>query len=93
MSEQIEYAEVTQVWPGCVIDLLRDKVVLTLTKMTDETWEKYVERCNEIVHYAIGKSPKPEIPTIDFSDTTKFKQVGPNSYEAITPGYAPEDEE
>ncbi len=92
MNDEIVYAEVTQVWPGCIIDLLRDKVVLTLTKMTDETQEAYVERCTEIVHYATSKSPKPEPPTIDFSDTAKYKQVGPTSWEALTPGYTPEQE-
>jgi hypothetical protein len=86
MSEEIAYAEMTQVWPGCILDIQREKVVLTLSKMTDETWEKYVERCTEIVHYAQDKSPKPEPPVFDVSDTTKYKQVGPNSYEVITPG-------
>src|SRR6266571_4984467 len=92
MNDERVYAEVTQVWPGVVIDLLRDKVVLTVTKMTDETQEAYVERCTEIVHYATSKSPKPEPPTLDFSDTTKYKQVGPSSYEALTPGYESEQD-
>jgi len=92
MNDERIYDEYSQVWPGCILDVLRDRVVLTVTKMTDETLEKYVERCNDIVHYAISKSPKPEPPTIDFSDTTKYKQVGPSSWEALTPGYAPEQE-
>lgn len=91
MDEQIVFAEVSYVWPGAVIELLRDKVVISLVRMSNETQEAYVQRCNEIVNYARSKSPRPEPSIIDFGDTSKFKQVGPNAYEAITPGDQPID--
>lgn len=91
MDEQIVFAEVSYVWPGVIIDVLKDKVVLSLVRISDETQEDHSRRCQDVVNYACNKSRKPKPSVIDFSDTTKFKQVGPNTYEAITPGDQPID--
>ena len=80
------------VWPGLLIDVEPGKLTLTLVQMDGETPEQYNERCGAIADCALSKCPRPEPPTIDFSDTTKYKQVGPSSWEALTPGYAPEQE-
>ena len=93
MQEEEAFQPVIQVWPGTIIDIDPGLVTIKLGRISQyETWEAYVKRCNQVISCAINLSARkePEIP--DFSDTTKFKQVGPGAYEVITPGYE-EDEE
>ena len=80
------------VWPGTIIDIEYGKLVMTLTQIDGETPEDYVKRCDDIANFALSKVAPDKPETFDFSDTTKYKQVGPSSWEALTPGYAPEQE-
>jgi hypothetical protein len=88
MSE-IAFVQLTRVCPGAIIDIHGVSVVVTLTQISSETWDDFVSRCEDIANYAVSKSPQARTNIIDASDTTKYKQVAPNSYEIITPGYEP----
>ncbi len=80
------------VWPGTIIDIEYGKSVMTLTQIDGEAPEDYVKRCDDIANFALSKVPASSPESFDFSDTTKYKQVGPSSWEALTPGYEPEQD-
>ncbi len=76
-----------RVWPGTIVKTEdRKSLTITLSQMYGETWEDFIARVNAICNYAVSCIPKKKPEVFDFSDTSKYRQVGPNAYEAITPG-------
>ncbi len=84
-----------RVWPGTIFETQdRRSLTIKLSQIHGETWDDFLQRVDDIANYAVSKCPhsEPSEEVFDFSDTTKYKQVGPSSWEALTPGYESEQD-
>jgi hypothetical protein len=62
---------------------------IKLYRMDSESVEDYVKRCQRVADCALAQGAKSEPTVWNFDDTSKFRKVGENSYEMVTPGYLP----
>ena len=80
-----------RVFPGVTFEGEISTWKISLVRMESETERAYAQRVQQVESVALSFVPKSKPEVFDFTDTSKYRQVGPTSWEAITPGYPPEE--